>query len=489
LGTSELTEVERGFVLYGPERTERMAPSFREGALSVLRVLLQLDHKLWRNTLLRRLLAISDAVAVLFAFGLVVAAQDHADRIVWLMAFTPIWLILAKTFGLYDRDHRSMRHMTIDEVPTLLVWVLTASLVTTSLARVVSGGGGGRLAYAVTLALIASGTTFVCRSFVRMIWRRVTPPERTMVIGRGRLATATRRKIALFSDIHLDVVAVRKECAAEDLPTSPDWLDGIDRVILAAQAIDETLIARLVSICRREKIKFSVIPPVRGMFGTAVQLSHVAELPVVEYNTWDISRSTILLKRIIDVAASLVALLFVVPLLLVIALLIKLDSRGPVFFVQQRAGRDGDAFRMLKFRTMLWNAEALLEDLVSVDRLEDPMFKLENDPRVTRIGRLLRKTSLDELPQLLNVLRGDMSLVGPRPEQVEIVERYRPEHHFRLAVKPGLTGPMQVFGRGELSFEERLAVERDYIENLSLGRDFRILALTVSAVANGKGAY
>jgi exopolysaccharide biosynthesis polyprenyl glycosylphosphotransferase len=485
---SELTEVERGFVLYGPERTERAAPSFREGAWSVLRVLLSLDHKLWRNTLLRRLLALSDAIAVLMASVLVVAVQDHADRIVWLMAFTPIWIVLAKTFGLYDRDHRAMRHLTIDEVPTLLVWVLTASLVTTSLARIVTGGGG-RLAYAVTLALLASGTTFVGRSLVRIVWRRVTPRERTMVIGRGRLATATRRKIALFSDIHLDVVAVRKECAAEDLPTSPDWLEGIDRVILAAQAIDETLIARLVSICRREKIKFSVIPPVRGMFGTAVQLSHVAELPVVEYNTWDISRSTILLKRIIDVVASLAALLLVVPLLLVIALAIKLDSRGPVFFVQLRAGRDGDAFRMLKFRTMLWNAEELLEGLVSVDDLEDPMFKLENDPRVTRVGRLLRKTSLDELPQLLNVLRGDMSLVGPRPEQVEIVELYRPEHQFRLAVKPGLTGPMQVFGRGELSFEERLAVERDYIENLSLGRDFRILALTFSAVANGKGAY
>src|SRR6059036_2825514 len=171
---SELTEVERGFALYGSERTERVAPSFRDGAWSVLRVLLQLDHKLWRNTLLRRLLAISDAAAVLVASALVVAVQDHADRIVWLMAFTPIWLVLAKTFGLYDRDHRALRHLTIDEVPTLLVWVLTASLVTTSLARIVTGGGG-RLAYAVTLALLASGTTFFGRSLVRFVWRRVTP--------------------------------------------------------------------------------------------------------------------------------------------------------------------------------------------------------------------------------------------------------------------------------------------------------------------------
>ena len=138
---------------------------------------------------------------------------------------------------------------------------------------------------------------------------------------------------------------------------------------------------------------------------------------------------------------------------------------------------------------MVTNAEERLSEVVSVDDLPAPMFKLVQDPRVTRIGRLLRRTSLDELPQLLNVVKGDMSLVGPRPEQIELVERYRPEHVFRLAVKPGLTGPMQVYGRGELTFDERLAVERDYIENLSLGRDLRILALTLTAVVAGRGAY
>jgi lipopolysaccharide/colanic/teichoic acid biosynthesis glycosyltransferase len=117
------------------------------------------------------------------------------------------------------------------------------------------------------------------------------------------------------------------------------------------------------------------------------------------------------------------------------------------------------------------------------------MFKLEEDPRVTRVGRVLRRTSLDELPQLVNVLRGEMSLVGPRPEQVELVERYGPEERFRFAVKPGLTGPMQVYGRGHLSFDERLAVDRDYIENLSIGRDLRILALTLTALATRRGAF
>jgi exopolysaccharide biosynthesis polyprenyl glycosylphosphotransferase len=495
LASNELINVDPGIVLYRPDAAHEVAVPFvdaraagRARAWAILRQLLQLDHKLWRNTLLRRLLAFSDAVAVLVAIGLLTVVGHNSNTTYWLIASVPAWLVLAKTYGLYDRDHRSLRHLTIDEVPALLVWVLTAALATTALARM-SVGGADSIADAFALWLLACGTTFVGRSLTRAIWRRATPPERTLVIGSGRLAAATRRKIELFSEIHLSVVGERRDCSVQELQSTPPWLEGIDRVILAAQAIDEQLIAHLVEICRREKIKFSVIPPVRGMFGTAVQLSHVAELPVVEYNTWDISRSTMLLKRLIDVVVAATALIAVVPLLLVIALAIVIDSRGPVLFVQLRSGQDGKPFRMLKFRTMLWNAEELLGELVFVERLADPMFKLANDPRVTRIGRILRKTSLDELPQLLNVLRGDMSLVGPRPEQVDLVGRYEPEHKFRLAVKPGLTGPMQVFGRGELSFEERLAVERDYIENLSLGRDFRILALTFSAVATGKGAF
>jgi lipopolysaccharide/colanic/teichoic acid biosynthesis glycosyltransferase len=160
-----------------------------------------------------------------------------------------------------------------------------------------------------------------------------------------------------------------------------------------------------------------------------------------------------------------------------------------VLFTQLRAGIGGRPFRMLKFRTMVSDAELRLSEVVDLEALADPMFKLRNDPRITRLGRLLRRLSLDELPQLVNVLRGEMSLVGPRPEQLALVERYAAEHRFRLAVKPGLTGPMQVYGRGELRFDERLAVEREYVENMSLGRDLRILFLTVAAVFRGKGAF
>ena len=144
---------------------------------------------------------------------------------------------------------------------------------------------------------------------------------------------------------------------------------------------------------------------------------------------------------------------------------------------------------MYKFRTMASDAEKRLGEVVSLEDLNEPMFKLRRDPRVTRFGRRLRRYSLDELPQLFNVLKGDMSLVGPRPEELQLVERYGPEHRFRLEVKPGMTGPMQVCGRGELTFAERLAVEHDYIEHMSITRDLRILLLTIPVGLRGTGAF
>ena len=144
---------------------------------------------------------------------------------------------------------------------------------------------------------------------------------------------------------------------------------------------------------------------------------------------------------------------------------------------------------MLKFRTMVSDAEKRLGELVDLDRLEEPVFKIRNDPRVTRVGRFLRRTSLDEIPQFINVLKGAMSLVGPRPEEEAVVALYDDRQRMRLSVKPGLTGPMQVYGRGDLTFEERLALERDYLDNLSVAGDLAILLRTPSAVFRGHGAY
>jgi exopolysaccharide biosynthesis polyprenyl glycosylphosphotransferase len=443
----------------------------------------------WRDSLRRRMLAVADALAViLVSVLLAVSATAGVGPAFWAATFLPVWLVLAKLYGLYDRDHRSLRHLTVDELPSIIAWALAGTAAMALLLAVTPAGSiDPRTGLEVFGAAVVAA--FLLRSLARFLWRRVTPPERVVIVGRGPLAAATRRKLELFPDTHLAVAHELDGCTAADVRAAPPWLADVGRVILALEMLDERLIAELVALGRRRHVKLSVIPPARGLFGTAVQLAHVADLPIVEYNTWDVSRSTLVLKRALDVTIAALSLVVLFPLFVLVAGAIRLDSRGPILFRQVRAGREGEPFRMLKFRTMVADAEGQLAELVPLERLRDPMFKLRGDPRVTRVGRLLRRTSIDELPQLWNVLRGQMSLVGPRPEQLDLVDRYRPEHRFRLAVKPGITGPMQVYGRGELAFEERLAVEREYIENVSVGRDLRILFMTMVPVATGRGAF
>ena len=193
-------------------------------------------------------------------------------------------------------------------------------------------------------------------------------------------------------------------------------------------------------------------------------------------------------KRSVDIAGGLLGVGATLLLAPFIALAIRLDTTGPVFFRQQRVGQGGKLFTIYKFRSMEDGAEAQLEELLNLEELPEPVFKLEDDPRRTRVGKVLRRWSLDELPQFWNVLRGEMSLVGPRPEEARVVAHYNDWHRRRLAVKPGITGPMQVNGRGDLSLDERVVLELDYIENYSFWRDLRLLARTIPAVVQGKGA-
>jgi exopolysaccharide biosynthesis polyprenyl glycosylphosphotransferase len=323
---------------------------------------------------------------------------------------------------------------------------------------------------------------------MRALWRRITPAQRVLIVGDGALAHAVVRKLELFPDIHAEVSGQIESCAALDERVD-ELVATVDRVVIACRELSEDLLERLLPACRLNGVRLTVVPPTRGMFGTATTLTHIADLPLLDYNTWDISRLTLTLKRTLDLALALLGLVVTLPLFLFASLATLVDAGWPIFFRQTRAGERGRPFQMLKFRTMVKGAEAMLPELVPFEELDAPMFKLKADPRVTRFGRLLRRTSIDELPQLINVLRGEMSVVGPRPEQLDLVERYAPEHRFRLQVKPGITGPMQVYGRGELSFEERLAVEREYVENLSVARDLRIVLMTLPAVFRRRGAF
>jgi exopolysaccharide biosynthesis polyprenyl glycosylphosphotransferase len=263
----------------------------------------------------------------------------------------------------------------------------------------------------------------------------------------------------------------------------------IERVIVTEQKMSEPAAERLIEECKAAGLGLTFLPQHYGLLGPGIELNRLAELPVLDFRFSDPPRSTVALKRVMDLTLSVLLLALFAPLMVVIAIAILIDSGRPVFFRQLRAGKDGRPFTMVKFRTMVVDAEERLGELVDLEKLEQPAFKIQDDPRVTRCGRLLRRTSLDEVPQLLNVLRGSMSMVGPRPEEEAIVAMYDERQRARLAVKPGITGPMQVYGRSDLTFEERLAMERDYLDNLSIASDMAILLRTPGAIVRGEGAY
>jgi exopolysaccharide biosynthesis polyprenyl glycosylphosphotransferase len=433
------------------------------------------------------MLALGDVLAVSVAAVLVGLLGSGPAAALLLILSAPIWIVTAKLAGLYDRDHRTLRHLTVDELPWLMVWTLSSTaLLTLLLAPFPALDPSANDRLLVWGGVLVLG--FLLRATMRGVWRRTMPPERVLIAGEGPLAQAVVRKLELFPDIHAEIRSRIPSCA-ELHERLREVIDDVDRVVIACSELNEGLLEELLPVCRSSHVKLTIVPPTRGMFGTATHLTHIADLPLLDYNTWDISRTTVALKRVFDVVVALIVLVLTSPLFVLAGLAILLDSGLPIFFRQTRGGEQARPFQMLKFRTMVRDAEARLPELVRLDELADPMFKLKADPRVTRVGRVLRRTSIDELPQLINVLRGEMSIVGPRPEQLELVERYAPEHQFRVTVKPGITGPMQVYGRGELTFGERLAVEREYIENLSLARDIRIMLMTLPTVLGKRGAY
>jgi lipopolysaccharide/colanic/teichoic acid biosynthesis glycosyltransferase len=190
-----------------------------------------------------------------------------------------------------------------------------------------------------------------------------------------------------------------------------------------------------------------------------------------------------------DIIIAVLGLIISLPVFVIVAVLIRIDSPGPILIRQERVGRDRASFRLLKFRSMIVGAEEEIVNLLGVNPLKRSTLKIPDDPRVTKVGKFLRRWSIDELPQLWNVLSGDMSLVGPRPEETWIVELYNDQQRQRLTMKPGLTGPMQVSGRGALDMEARLALELEYINNFSIWKDIKILIKTIPVVISGKGAY
>jgi exopolysaccharide biosynthesis polyprenyl glycosylphosphotransferase len=261
--------------------------------------------------------------------------------------------------------------------------------------------------------------------------------------------------------------------------------------LLIATSLRNDKLSEIADACFELGVRVLVIPPAPHSLRGWAELTHVGSWPAYQLHPARLELPALILKRATDLLLASVGTVVALPLLLLIAIAIKFESRGPVLFRQRRAGLGGREFMMWKFRSMTNGAESKQHEIAHLNAYEDPrLFKLPGDPRITRVGRLLRRFSLDELPQLFNILAGDMSLVGPRPPLPSEVSRYESWHYIRLSVVPGLTGPWQVNGRNLITdFEEVVRLEREYIENWSLRSDIEIMLRTLGVVLSGKGAY
>ncbi|MBK5218428.1 MAG: sugar transferase [Thermoleophilia bacterium] len=456
-----------------------------------------------RGALLRRLLAIGDWLALAGALCIATAATSTTDvgTLFWAVLLSPVWILVMKLHGLYDNDHRRIRHSTLDELASLLS---ACTIGTLALDGLLAFSPAGPLAPASAI-LVGVGSligTFVLRAVVRFVWHHTAGAAIGIVIGPAAAAEMVSRRVATHPEARLRLVGfLANEQATKETPGGLPRLGSIadvervarerqiERVVVTVQEMSEEAAEHLIEQCKAAGLGLTFLPQHFGLLGPGIELNRLAELPVLDFRFSDPPASTLLLKRTLDIVVSATLLVLLSPLLLALAIYILIDDGRPVFFRQKRAGKDGVPFLMTKFRTMVADAEDRLGEVVDLSKLDEPAFKIQNDPRITRAGRLLRRTSLDEVPQFFNVLKGEMSLVGPRPEEEAVVALYDERQRARLAIKPGLTGPMQVYGRGDLTFEERLAMERDYLDNLSVTGDLAILLRTPSAILRGDGAY
>jgi len=444
-----------------------------------------------RSAVRQLTLACADLGAIICAALVVYALVDSHRAFLVMLASWPIWLMIAKAHDLYDADEGKAWHLTTDEAPRLFYFVTLSVAICWMIMSFVGVSALGAQA-ALSVWIVALSACAMFRTLTRAAWRRFVPAERTVVVGDGPAAMRITRKLQLERGHHMEVVArvpLTKDLERRELRRVVADTYA-HRIIVAAQDLDSESHSDISLVCREEGLKLCVVAPQGSVLRSAAHIYNVAELSMIELPTAGPSPVSLSAKRAFDVVVSGFALVLGAPLFLLIAVAVRRDSPGGALFRQTRAGAAGKPFTMLKFRSMCVDAEDRLSTLVDVDALSDPMFKFRADPRVTRVGRILRATSLDELPQLWNVLRGDMSLVGPRPEELRVVEHYDAEARLiRLAMRPGVTGPMQVHGRGELTFSERLDVERDYVEHYRLSKDFGILMRTVGVVVFRQGAY
>jgi exopolysaccharide biosynthesis polyprenyl glycosylphosphotransferase len=461
-----------------------------------------------RGWVVRRALLAADVLGLLTAFvatGLLFgsdgAAGDFPFRLELLVfiAALPVWVVGAKLYGLYDHDEKRTDHSTADELVSVFhlvtvgVWLFFAL---SWLAGLIDPNQKKLTTFwALTIAFLA-GSRAIARALIR---RHPAFIQRVVVVGAGDVGQLIGRKLRQHPEYGVELVGFidsdPKEQRADlgdtrvlgglgELPILVREQD-VDRVVVAFARDSHEELLRVIAELRDLNVQVDIVPRLFEAVGAAGGMHSVEGLPLVALPPIRLSRSTRLLKRTLDVVAASAALVMIAPVFAVIALWIKRDSSGPVFFRQTRLGMNMREFTVLKFRTMRQDTDdaphreyvrTIMDSRAPVGA--NRIYKLERADSVTRVGRILRRTSLDELPQLLNVLRGDMSLVGPRPCIPYEIEYFEPQHFERFLVPAGVTGLWQVSARARSTFREALDLDVAYARSASLGLDFRILLRT-----------
>jgi exopolysaccharide biosynthesis polyprenyl glycosylphosphotransferase len=439
-----------------------------------------------RGALRRLLLLTADVLASSVSLLVLVLLLGGQQVRPIALAGLPAMVFFLKVAGLYDREHMRLVPSTLDEAPTLMqvsgLYVLMVVILQTLFAD--GRLWGGRIA---ALWLVSFLALVIGRLSARWLAGCTSPVERCLVIGDHDLTVRIREKLT-SSRARAVVIATLPLAAAEaDRLEGPDGMRrlveelGVDRIIIAPEESEPGGATDLIRLARSAGVQVSLLPQTLEMVGSAVEFEDLDGLTMLGVRPFGLPQSSRLLKRAVDIIGTSIGFLVVGPLIALIAVAIRFESEGPVFFRQVRVGRDGRPFRIVKFRSMVVGAEEQKDRLRNLNEIGGGMFKISHDPRVTRVGGFLRRTSLDELPQLFNVLRGEMSLVGPRPLVVEEDALVQGLDRSRLHLTPGMTGPWQVLGT-RVPMQEMVGLDYLYVASWSLWLDLKLLLHTVRHV-------
>ena len=455
-----------------------------------------------RDYRLRRMLMVGDVIGLLIAIWSweLTGADDAASHALWALPTIPAWIALMVVYGLYSSGLRRVTHSTIDDIPALAHVFLLGSVAMWLYFHITPPG---KLNFLDLLVFVAVGffAVLILRSIARMIGARLLGSERVLFVGSGPMTPMLARQILCQPAHGLDPVGAltRYENAEWPLPVAtlgtlgdvdPSELlvaNRIDRVMVSAEGVDDELLLDLINVCRTLGVKVSALPSLAAMMGPAATIDQLEGITLISLNAPALARSSRIFKRGMDLVGAGLLLILSAPIWIAVAIAIKLDSPGPVLFRQERIGRGGKPFRLAKFRSMVTDAEEQREALLAQSR-QTGWLDLEQDPRITRVGRFLRLTSLDELPQLWNVARGDMSLVGPRPLIPQEDRNVSGWARGRLDLTPGITGMWQVLGRVNIPFEQMVMIDFIYVANWSLWTDITLLLKTLPVVLSRRGA-